>query len=43
VSRAYVNAGSGRATIEYDPARAKAADFVDAVRAAGFSTDGQSQ
>ena len=41
VNRAYVNAGSGRATLEYDPARAKAADFVDAVRAAGFSTDGQ--
>ncbi|MEK7785202.1 MAG: YHS domain-containing protein, partial [Chloroflexota bacterium] len=35
VNRAYVNAGSGRATIEYDPDRAKAADFVDAVRAAG--------
>ncbi|HLB49508.1 MAG TPA: HAD-IC family P-type ATPase, partial [Anaerolineales bacterium] len=42
VSKAYVNAGSGRATIEYDPARAKAVDFVDAVRTAGFSTDGQS-
>src|SRR5574341_1060693 len=42
VRKASVNAGSGRATIEYDPARAKATDFVDAVRAAGFSTDGQS-
>ncbi len=43
VSKASVNArrGQGRAAIEYDPARAKAADFVDAVRAAGFSTDGQ--
>ncbi len=41
VSKAYVNVRSGRTAIEYDPARAKAADFVDAVRAAGFSTDGQ--
>ena len=42
VNRVNVNARTGRATIEYDPTRAKATDFVDAVRSAGFSTDGQS-
>ena len=42
VRKANVNVWRGRATIEYDPARANATDFVDAVRAAGFSTDGQS-
>ncbi|HLA99276.1 MAG TPA: heavy metal translocating P-type ATPase [Anaerolineales bacterium] len=42
VNKSHVNVRSGRATIEYDPVRAKATDFVDAIRAAGFSTDGQS-
>ncbi len=41
VSKANVNVRGGRATIEYDPARAKATDFVEAVRAAGFALDGQ--
>ncbi len=41
VSKVNVNAGSGRAAIEYDPARAKASDFLDAVRAAGFDSAGQ--
>lgn len=41
VKRAFVNAGSGRVAIEYDPARAKTADFVDAIRAAGFNADSQ--
>ncbi len=41
VKRVYVNAGSGRAAIEYDPSRAKTADFVDAIRAAGFNADSQ--
>ncbi len=41
VSKVNVNAGSGRAAIEYDPARAKAADFLDAVRAAGFDSASQ--
>jgi Cu+-exporting ATPase len=39
--RVYVNAGSGRAAIEYDPSRTKTADFVDAIRAAGFNADSQ--
>jgi len=42
VNRVHVNVRTGRATIEYDPARAKSTDFVDAIRTAGFNTDGQS-
>lgn len=42
VNQVHVNVRSGRAIIEYDPIRAKATDFVDAIRTAGFSTDGQS-
>lgn len=42
VNRVHVNVHVGRATIEYDPARAKPSDFVDAIRAAGFNTDSQS-
>ncbi|MEW5985249.1 MAG: heavy metal translocating P-type ATPase [Chloroflexota bacterium] len=41
VHKAYVNVRSGRATVEYDPTRAKATDLVEAMRAAGFRTDGQ--
>ncbi len=41
VSNARVNTRQGRARVEYDPARAKATDFVDAIRAAGFSAAGQ--
>jgi Cu+-exporting ATPase len=42
VLKAHVNVRSGRAALEYDPRRVKVTDFVDAIRAAGFSTDGQS-
>src|SRR3990172_10139333 len=42
VSSANVNVGSGRVSIEYNPERVKATDFVDAVRRAGFSPAGQS-
>ena len=42
VNQVHVNVRSGRTIIEYDPIRAKATDFVDAIRTAGFSTDGQS-
>ena len=42
VNRVHVNVRTGHAIIEYDPIRAKVTDFVDAIRAAGFSTDGQS-
>ena len=41
VKRSFVNAGSGRVTLEYDPSRAKAADFVEAIRAAGFNAESQ--
>lgn len=42
VNRVHVNVHAGRATIEYDPVRAKPSDFVDAIRVAGFNTDSQS-
>jgi Cu+-exporting ATPase len=42
VANATVNVGSGRATVDYDPNRAQVSDLIDAVRSAGFSTDGQS-
>jgi len=42
VSNATVNVRSGRATVDYDPTRARVSDLVEAVRSAGFSTDGQS-
>ncbi|GAB4577378.1 MAG: heavy metal translocating P-type ATPase [Anaerolineales bacterium] len=42
VHKANVNVRGGRVTLEYDPTRAKATDFVDAIRAAGFGMDGQS-
>ena len=41
VSKATVNPRQGRAAIEFDPARANAIDFLDAIRGAGFTTDGQ--
>jgi len=42
VRKVNVNVRTGRALIEYDPQLVRAADFVDAVREAGFNTDGQS-
>jgi len=42
VHKAHVNVRSGKATLEYDPARAKVTDFVEVIRSAGFGTDGQS-
>ena len=42
VSKARVNTRQGLASVEYDPDRANAADFVDAIRAAGFGVEGQS-
>lgn len=41
VSKAAVNVRHGRVAVEYDPARVKIADLLDAIRAAGFSSDGQ--
>lgn len=42
VMRATVNTRAGRAAVIYDPARVTTMDLIDAVRAAGFSTDKQS-
>jgi len=42
VNQVHVNVRTGRAIIEYDPAHARVTDFVEAIRSAGFSTDGQS-
>ena len=41
VRQAHVNVHRGRATIDYDPGRAEVRDLVDAIRAAGFTVDGQ--
>ncbi len=41
VNKAAVNVRRGRVAVEYDPARVKVADLLDAIRAAGFSPDGQ--
>jgi len=41
VSKATVNVKEGRIFVEYDPARAKVSDLLDAVRSAGFSAEGQ--
>ncbi len=41
VSEARVNARHGLAAVVYDPTRAKISDFVEAIRSAGFSVDGQ--
>ena len=40
VRRATVNAGAGKALVEYEPSRVRVEDFVDAVRNAGFGIDG---
>jgi len=42
VNRATVNVRAGRATVDYDPTRARSSDLIEAIRSAGFSTDGQS-
>jgi len=42
VSKTVVNVKDGRVFVDYDPARAKMPDLLDAVRSAGFSPDGQS-
>ena len=42
VYKAHVNVRSGKATLEYDPARGKVTDFVDTIRSAGYTTGGQS-
>ena len=41
VSKATVNVKEGRVFVDYDPARAKVSDLLDAMRGAGFSPDGQ--
>ncbi len=39
VNRVTINAKAGRAFIEYEPARARVEDFVDALRGAGLGVD----
>ncbi|HEY4688574.1 MAG TPA: heavy metal translocating P-type ATPase [Anaerolineae bacterium] len=41
VSKATVNVKEGRVFVDYDPARAKVSDLLDAVHGAGFASDGQ--
>src|SRR3990170_31057 len=41
VSKTTVNVKEGRAFVDYDPARAKVSDLLEAVRGAGFTSDGQ--
>ncbi|OGO13650.1 MAG: ATPase [Chloroflexi bacterium RBG_13_66_10] len=42
VGNATVKVRSGRVTVDYDPERVRVSDLIEAIRSAGFNTDGQS-